>query len=194
MNYLLIVASACYLESVLERVLSELITDLPKPAHPTDQAARQLLLEQVQSAGARKKANELFAILTGQPMAKLSRVVPDGPGLDVLWDLRNMLAHGNPIRAVVKIPKDEESKWLTEYQGAYKKAHDYLLAQKLLANPVDPMACDWFFLTDAVADHFWSLAYRVVVSMGESLPDRMKEVVRQAVYRPDQMISANNPS
>lgn len=194
LNYLLIVASACYLESILEHILSELIAHLPNPTHPTDKAMRRALLERVRSASVREKAGDLFAIVTGQPMSKLSKIAPNWAGIDVLFGLRNMLAHGNPIKVIVNFPGEMESLWLVEYKGVCKKVHDYLLAENILTSPVDPLANEWFFLIDGAADHFWDLAYRAVVDIGESLPESMAAVVRQAVYRHDQLISCDRSS
>ena len=186
LNYMLVMASACFLEAVMERGLTEIIETLPPSAHPTDTSMRRDLLSRVRQAQGLKEYKGLFMLATGVPLNELLYMKERWEGIDALYALRNMLAHGRAITARISFPTDETMPWSTEYEGSYKKVHEYLVKTGVLTAAVDPMSLEWFCLENKVADHFWTLAFNAVVYIGESLGGKAAESFKMAVYSSEQ--------
>jgi hypothetical protein len=185
-NYMLVMASACYLEAVMERGLTEIIQTLPPSAHPTDACLRRDLLSRIRQAQGINDYKELFLLATGVPLHELEHVKTHWEGLQALFALRNVLAHGRAITARIVFPPDEAVPWSEEYEGNYRKVHEYLLKCRVLTAPVDPTSLEWFCLESEVADHFWTLTYNAVVYIGESLDGKAAEAFKMAVYSREQ--------
>jgi hypothetical protein len=117
-------------------------------------------------------------------------VKPRWEGIDALFTLRNMLAHGRAITSKVVFPANDTDRWQNEYQGGYRKVHAYLTKTGVISSAVDPLAMDWFCLKDEVSDHFWDLSFKMVTYIGESLGGQAADAFKFAVYRPEHALIA----
>jgi hypothetical protein len=184
LNYMIILTSTSYLEAVFERGLSEIVHTLPKADHPTDRGLRLDLLSRIGCASGANEYRKLFQLTTGVALQDLRLVKPHWESLDALFTLRNMLAHGRAITAKVVFPKDEHAQSETEYREGYRKVSKYLAKLGVVAPDNNPLSMDWFCLRDAVADHFWNLAFRTVMYVGESLGGNAAAAFKSSVYLP----------
>lgn len=189
-NYSIIVLACCYWEAAMERGLSDIVQALPKPAHPIDHAMRQHLLGRIRNPGGFVGYKELFLLLTGVALPELMHLKHHWQGLDALFALRNVLAHGRAITARVELPDGTETRPEATYEGGYGKCHDYLVRSRILDSAIDPLSLEWPFLRDEVADHFWDLAFRSVAYIGESLAGNAAQAFRNAVYQPEHTMVA----
>jgi hypothetical protein len=189
-NYLLILNSACYLEAVMERGLLEIVEALPKASHPTDAAIRSDLKDRIRRPRGFSDYSELFRLCTGVALSDLRHLKECWEGIDALFSLRNLLAHGRAIGTRVVFPLNELDPWESEFEGGYKKVHGYLVKAKVLQSAIDPLSMEWFCLNDVVADHFWNLSFSAVAFIGESLGADTYAAFKSAVYLPQQLLFA----
>lgn len=70
-----------------------------------------------------------------------------------------------------KFPPDFHGFWDEEFKGGYKKVQDYLLKKQVIDQPFTEQSWELFFLTDEIADHFWSLSLDFIPGIADSLPN-----------------------
>lgn len=78
-------------------------------------------------------------------------------GITVLFQLRNVLAHGRQVTAQRTKAWWTNGCWEDDFCGGYRKAEDYLLKKKLInSRYIDIKSIDHIF-TNKISDHFISI-------------------------------------
>ena len=191
-NFSIIVGSACYVEGVLETELKAILAHRrvnyrrlrgrmreQRPMNFFYHRLEEDLENRIRSANV-AAYDDMFELLMGQRLSKLPGVKPIWEGLSVLFQLRNVLGHGREVIAQHVIAY-EGSKKEEVFFGGYRKAEDYLRKNKLLKRKFTDAHSEYIFLSDAIADHFWSIARRVPKAVSKSLDDRERRAVEKAL-------------
>jgi hypothetical protein len=179
-NFSIILGSACYLEGVLETGLKALlrlrrvIYGRMNPKNFETRRSMNLFYNRIDddlegricSAMGAAGYDEMFELLTGERLSKLSQVVPLWEGITVLFQVRNVLGHDREVMAE-QIVSPTPAREL--FSGGYRHAEDYLRKRKLLGKKFTEAHSEYLFLSDPVADHFWELTKQVPRAVSKSL-------------------------
>ncbi|MCJ7773362.1 MAG: hypothetical protein MUP22_09550 [Desulfobacterales bacterium] len=177
LNFSIVLNSACFIEGALEYGLSSIISRQLLMEEGNDQFKNRLvedLENRIRTVTGSSNYNSLFKLVSGISLSDLQIVAPLWEGIAILFHLRNVLAHGRAINFTMefpgeKYPPDFHGFWDEEFKGGYKKVQDYLLKIQVIDKPFTEQSWELFFLTDEIADHFWSLALDFILGIGESL-------------------------
>ncbi len=196
LNFSIILGSACFLEGVFETALKAFLearrstySRIDVKDFPTRRAMNvfynriesDLELRIATSTGA-ESYDEMFQLLTGDELSKLTHVVPLWEGARVLFHFRNVLGHGREVMAkqtTAYYTKGTEE----EFKGGYRRTEDYLQKKKLLARKFTEGHSEYTYLADTIADHFWGLARDMRLAISRSLKGDDKEAFDQALGR-----------
>lgn len=156
-NYTLIVDITCFLEGLFESGLARLkekkLKSLP-PESSLPVSVRKKLWNRV----GLDHYDGTFQYLTGAGFAAMSGVQPYREGLDALFDMRNVLAHGREATFSWAGKSGETtvecSRENLEPGGTYQKVRDYLIKNRLLSAEDAKGVTSHNFLKDEVAEHF----------------------------------------
>jgi hypothetical protein len=198
LNFSIILNSACFVEGVLEAGLKALlqqrrlvfnkISSIPefytrKTINTLFNNIEEELERRISKTTGPSNYDELFKLLIDQKLSEFEKIKPLWESIQVLFQFRNVLAHGKEISAVlVKGPKTQGS-WEESFFGGYKKAEEYLVKNKLLKKRYLDRNTEDIFFTDKVADHFKNLARRFIKAISNSLSDNEKSAFDMAVFK-----------
>lgn len=194
-NHSVIFYSACYLEGIIESGLKAILSqkrevfntvDIPELyARKTVNRFFNSLESDIEERIARTTGvpnyDKIFELLTGERISKYNGVNALWEGIEVLFQFRNVLAHGREISASKMSAYWIEEPWKEFYSGGYKKAEDYLLKKGLIAQKFIDCDSEELYFTDGVADHFWGLSKEFVYQVSNGLPEDAKEAFDGAV-------------
>lgn len=171
-NHAIVFYAACYVEGVLETTLKALLRrrreiynkiDVPdfeirKTINTLFNALEEDLQTRISRATGVDAYETLIELLTGTRIGQSKKVRESWEGIQVLFQFRNVLAHGRAISASRLSAYWIKEPWQENFSGGYKRAEEYLFKGGLLeCKFMDSDQFDLYF-TDAVADHFWGLA------------------------------------
>ena len=100
-------------------------------------------------------------------------------GIEVLFQLRNVLAHGRAVRFDIKTympyPTYEVENIEIDFRGGYKKAEDYLYKQGLLEQKcIENKDCHLLF-SNKISDYFVNLQNKYIYECYKSIPFEIDE-------------------
>lgn len=180
-NLSIILHSACWTESVLENKLLMVLKHYREGynnIHIEDFVTRKTLnryyerLEKHFDSSIRKtsgieKFDNMFEILLGKSFSKDERIKAKLESIKVLFQFRNMIAHGREIHAVERSISDDKSDLTETFRGGYKKVEDYLIKKKFIDEKfIESKNLDMYF-SDGVADHFFICAKSFIECIDE---------------------------
>lgn len=174
----------------MESALTDIIYKLPKAAHPTDKDLRRDAKQRVHQAYGLPEYKDLFKLLLDVSISDLKYLMPEAESLEVMFKLRNSLAHGKALRSSSGPPTAPTAR--QTYEGSHKVIYGFLLKKRLISEPEEDMSLGWYHLDDdRVADFFWDFSFRSIVLIAESLPEDAAQVFRDALYIPEHITYAN---
>ena len=188
LNQSIIFYSACYVEGCLEAGLKSLLEHRQavynsfsigdfETRRTTNRLFRSLR-EDVHARIARATGigtfDELFGLVIRQRLSEQTEVQEEWEAITVLFQFRNVLAHGREISASRVYKHDEPTR--DDFSGGYKKAEDYLLKKNFIDKRfLDGADCECLFKDD-IADHFSEIARAFVTKISEGLEEKDREV------------------
>ncbi len=197
-NFCILVAASCFLEGSFECVLRGMAYHRKRqlgklqPAATSERRDLNLYIKRLskdisdritETTGA-AAYDSLFETLSGEPLSKLAAVAPLWEGITILFNYRNVLAHGREIWALreegAKIPGGSRE----TFKGGYKKVEDYLIKRKLAKANFLQDGTSEQFLSNEVADHFWGLAKKVPAAISESFKGELRDICELAISDP----------
>jgi hypothetical protein len=198
LNFSILLGSACFVEGVLEALLREILNcrrvDYNRIPQVDDLATRGPVnsyynrLEEELSRNIGRTLgssgyDEMFALLTGRRLSRLSKVEPFWEGVTILFNFRNVLGHGREVSAKHFQGGLTPGGFREEFSGSYKKVEDYLHKKKLLARRFVEAHSEFLFLTTPIADHFWELARALPEAVMSSLAPGEEAACRKMFER-----------
>lgn len=194
-NHAIIFYSACYVEGVMEYLLKTILSrrrevynkiDIPdfdtrKTTNLLFNALEEDLEIRISKSTGIRNYLDLIKLISGNKIIQNPKVGELLEGINILFQFRNVLAHGREISAIRL-----SAYWISEpyqeiFSGGYKHAEEYLIKVNLLDSGfMDSNRVDLFF-TDAIADHFWDLSRDFIKRLIDALEDKDKEVAVKAL-------------
>ena len=194
-NHAIVFNSACYLEGILETSLKALLRrrreifnkiDMPdfevrKTTNTLFRALEEDLENRISRSTGISVYEQIIELLTNKKISQNEDIKELWEGIQVLFQFRNVLAHGREVSARRISAYYIKEPWKENFSGGYKRAEDYLTKVGLLDQSfMDSDKLDLFF-TDPIADHFWELASKFVERCINSFIIEDKKVVDEAL-------------
>ncbi len=195
LNLSIILHSACYIEGFLEYSLLNVLQEyrnlynkvdisefeIRKPINMFFSNMENSIERNISRSSGLAKYDENMVLLLNQSIMNIEKVKPHIETVQVLFQLRNVIAHGKAIsgKAILKVSQmlendneiENDIKILEEkFEGGYKKAESYLIKKGLVMNPyfeekeIDNIFLDELF-SNCVADHFWDTTTTFVTEL-----------------------------
>jgi len=185
-NYAIILNTACCVEGILEYILKEILYQKYTLIHDVNSkkfyqfynSLEKEIHDRIAKTTGIDNYNYLFKLLIGKELKKIDIVKPYMEGINVLFEFRNVLAHGREIKFesfCIDITKNEH---YDNFMGGYKKAEDYLLKKKIIKTEFADCKNEVYF-TNKVANHFWELSHKFINSIIKSLDADLKKLFIQ---------------
>ena len=171
MNLNIILCSACLVEGVLEDRGKLLIGyhrevfntvhspefEIRKPLNVYYNNLEEFLCKRISQTTGVENYNSLFEILTGESFKQHDKVKPFVEGVNVLFQLRNVIAHGRKVHSF-----DFKAYYTDGFEenffGGYKKAEDFLMKKGLISKKFKDAESSDIYFTNEISDFFSSLA------------------------------------
>lgn len=187
LNLNIILCSACLIEGILEdrgklllgyyREVFNLIKkpnlELRKPMNYFYRNIEKYLGRKVSQSTGLDNYSSLFETFTGSSMKKYVHISPIYEGVNVLFQLRNVIAHGRQVHAY------EVEAYYTDgieayFNGGYKKAEDYLVKKGLMTNRFLDGESSELYFTDEIANHFSDIAQEFIKALDSYIIDNIE--------------------
>lgn len=112
------------------------------------------------------------------PEEDLNAVTPFTEGIQVLFQFRNVIAHGRAIRFEERMYYDcpdyeNEVRTEIDFMGGYRKIQDYLIKQKLLDKPITETHDVTSLFSNKVCDHLIEMESKYMAAMEKCVPFEM---------------------
>ncbi len=168
-NLNIILSVACYVEGFLEDRGKLLLGyyqvifgevqfkefELRKPKNIFFNNVIEFLNRKISQSTGIDNYNSIFELLTKESFKTNDAISPFIEGINVLYQFRNVIAHGRLIHFYEVDSHNIQEK---VYNGGYKKADDYLTKKGLLSDKIKDVGSSQIYFTNEIADHFNSLA------------------------------------
>lgn len=171
-NMSIIINSACYLEGSLEYYIKLLLDSRFKILKR--QNFEEFPLRRIKNTFINSIENEfenrisrttgleqfdsLVKLLSHKNKKSSLREFKNWEGVTVLFQLRNVLAHGRQVSATRVSSYLTNNSWEDQFSGGYKKAEEYLLKRKLISKKFTENHNVNHLFTNKVTDHFNSIS------------------------------------
>jgi hypothetical protein len=178
-NYTIILLSACYLEGALEDEFKKILSlkrgiirtikiddfYTRKSFNLLFNALEEDLDDRISHTTGIENYKSVFKLLTDRDFTESQLLKSTMEGVSVLFQFRNVLAHGRKATAKLINAYWTDGNWEEYYFGGYKKAEDYLIKKGLLAKKyVDSETVKEYF-TDNIANHFWQISKQFLAEL-----------------------------
>jgi hypothetical protein len=197
LNFSILLGSACYVEGVLEALLRELLAcrraefnrikiddfDTRRAMNFYYRRLEDELSHNIGRTLGSSGYDEMFALLAGRQLSRLSKVEPLWEGITVLFNFRNVLGHGREVSARHFNGGVIPGGFREEFSGSYRVVEDYLRKKKLLARRFVEAHSEYLFLSTPIADHFWELARALPEAAMSSLARDEEAACRKMLER-----------
>lgn len=121
-----------------------------------------------------EKYDELFELLLGASLSTNTDIKSQFEGIRVLFQLRNMLAHGRQVHAI-QISRWSVLESLSEiFIGGYKNVENYLFKKGLISKKYTECEDDVPFFTNEISNHFYQIADQFLKSTKEFIEQQLK--------------------
>ena len=185
-NMNIILCSACYLEGILEErgnfllgynnAIRETIHldefEQRKAFNTIQNRVRTHFKEKLSHTTGLDNFDSLFQLFLGVSFKQSNEIKPLVEGINVLFQLRNVIAHGRKAFAY-ELEAYYTSGAEEYFTGGYKKAEEYLIKKELLKDKFfNADAIDVFF-TNSIADHFYDLVITFISLLDEFIKDNL---------------------
>jgi len=198
LNFSIILNSACFVEGALKTGLKGLllqrrnefnkVSSFPKfytrkTLNTLFNSIESELDRRISRSTGLSNYDELFNLLIDQKLSGDDRIKPLWEGIQVLFQFRNVLAHGKEVSALAHSSPQTQGEWLEDFCGGYKKAEEYLLKNKLLKKRYLDKGSEEIFFTNNIANHFYTLSQKFIRAISLSLSGPEKRAFDNAVYK-----------
>ena len=118
--------------------------------------------------------NSMFELLIDRKISQYDNVKPLWEGMQVLFNFRNVLAHGREVSATLVHAWNYDEEWKEFFSGGYSTVEKYLQKNKLITGKFTEGKLDNLYFEDKIADHFWNLSLNFLRKISESLKGEEK--------------------
>jgi hypothetical protein len=197
LNYTIVLNSACYIEGALEAGLKALLrhrrdafnkVDIPdfetrKAMNTFYRRIEDELEARIGRSTGPSNYDDLFELILGERVSQFDSVKPTWEGVTILFQFRNVIAHGREISARLTQGWWTKGSWEEQFSGGYRKVEDYLTKKKLITKRFTAEdGEEAIYFTDEVADHFCAVANDFIQKVSDSLTGDEKKKFDSAVW------------
>lgn len=199
LNLNVILSLACFVEGYMEktskcilgyyRLLYNEINipefELRKPMNRYFGYIESDFFQRISQSNGIENYDRLFKLLLGESFRKKKSFQPTIESIQVLFQLRNVIAHAREVSAYEVRAYWTNNMFEENFSGEYKKAEDYLFKKGIIKNRFLEAQNAELFFTDSVADHFYSAVQQFVqqlnifveenLEIGEALLNKLNE-------------------
>lgn len=175
LNLNIILCSACLLEGILEdkgklllgffrevyNAIEKPVLELRKPLNFYYNHLEKFINKKISQCTGLDNYSSLFELFTGTSLKQHYKVSPLIEGINVLFQLRNVIAHGRQVHACEIEAYYTDGKE-EQFFGGYKKAEEYLIKNGFLSDKFICTENSKIYFTDEIADHFYSLTLKFI--------------------------------
>lgn len=204
-NISIILNSACYLEGSLEYYLKLLLDsrfEILKSQTFQEFSLRRIkntfihsieneFESRISRATGLEQFDSLIKLLSHKSKKSSLRKFKNWEGVTVLFQLRNVLAHGKQISATRTLVSSflTNNSWEDQFSGGYKKTEEYLLKRKLISKTFTENHNVNHLFSNKVTDHFNSISklflkFTQNVLESELKDPKMKDQLREIRVKP----------
>lgn len=194
-NYSIILHSACYVEGILEDGLKGILRqrrdvynsiDIPdfyrrKTINILFKSIEEDIENKISRTTGIENYNAIFKLLTDKNINEFPSIKPLMEGIQVLFQFRNVLAHGREISTRLISAYWIEEPYKEFYFGGYKKAENYLLKKGLINKKFSESDSAEVYFTNVIADHFWDISKTFLKIVANSLDDDIKDTFKNII-------------
>ena len=182
-NFTIILNTACCVEGILEYVLKEILFQRRSSLHENESldfhkfydSIEKEVHDRITKTTGIDNYNYLFKLLTGKELKKIDTVRPYIEGINILFEFRNVLAHGREIKYESFCIDIANKDSYDSFMGGYKKAEDYLIKKRII-NKRFADCKNYIYFTNKAADHFWKLSHNFINNIIKSLDVELKSL------------------
>lgn len=178
-NLNIILACACQIEGVLESKTNSIVeffkeiygkVDIPvfevrKPINIFVNSLSDDLKQRISQCMGIDRYDDFFKLLLKKSFKQDDIISEQIESIQVLFQLRNVIAHGRAINASEKITNYELQIGDEFFFGGYKKAEELLLKKGIIKNKFTEAQSEGIFFTDEVADYFKDITVTFIDSL-----------------------------
>ena len=137
-NYTIILNTACCVEGILEYILKEILFQKNTMLQDVNSekfyqfyySLEKEVHDRIAKTTGIDNYNYLFKLLTGKELSKIDIIKLYMEGINVLFEFRNVLAHGREIKSESFCIDVANKEFYNSFMGGYKKTEEYLLKKK----------------------------------------------------------------
>jgi hypothetical protein len=171
-NYSIILFSACFIEGLLESDLKDLAKHREKIFNEIKE--EDFYKRRIKGTVLNKMLNltednisrttgignfeSIFKLLSYKRTPAKYSDFKNWEGINVLFNFRNVLAHGREITAQRILAWWTDNNWQDEFKGGYKATESYLIKKKIIKKGIIENRSAEQLFTNKVADHFYSIS------------------------------------
>ena len=188
-NYSIILMCACLIEGKLESDLKELIRhrhDIFNDVEINNFYDRRInytvinkLIDLTEDNISRTTGignfENLFKLLSYKRIPEKYSDYKNWEGITVLFNFRNVLAHGREISAKRILAWWTEDDWKDEFKGGYSITEKYLIKKKFIGNGIIEKQSLEYLFTNKVTDHFYSISKSFLKYHSKIVKQEMKK-------------------
>lgn len=187
-NYSILLNMACYVEGYTESILKELLAFKKSILHKFEiedfntrihyNTFINSIISDIDNRISRATGFDnydlVYELLTENKLSAFDNIKPFWESVQVLFHLRNVIAHGREINA-----SRLSAYWIDEpykeiFNGGYKKAESYLKKHKLIDKGFFESESVEIFFTREIVEHFWTIIKQFIENVRVVIDDEVK--------------------
>jgi len=191
LNLSIVLSMACYVEGVLEskgklllgyhRTIYKLINktnksilEIRRPMNTFYRRIEEEVSKKVSQCTGLDSYNSIFELLIGKSMKEDKMVKPYIEAISVLFQFRNVIAHGRQIHAYKFSSYETNNEFEENFFGGYKKAEMFLMKKGLLSNKYVECGMANLFFTNEIADYFYETSLEFLNTLDLFIEDNIE--------------------
>ncbi len=176
LNLNIILSSACYVEGYMEKTAKCALgyfrlvfnaVDIPefelrKPMNKYFMRIEADVYQRISQGTGIDNYDKLFNLLLGKSFKQQDSFKPLLESIQVLFQLRNVLAHAKEISSYEVSAYWNNNTFEENFFGGYKKAESFLIKNRILEDKITNMPRAERFFIDSVADYFYNISQQFI--------------------------------
>lgn len=185
-NMNIILCLACYLEGILEdrgnmllgynNVIHNTVNldefELRKPFNVIHHNISDFFHHKISQTTGIDNFDKIFEIFLDESLKQNSNIKPLIEGINVLFQLRNVIAHGRQAYAY-EIEAYYTNGVEEHFNGGYKKAEEYLIKKNLISQKFVDMESVEIYFSNDISNHFFDLVQNFIIEVDNFIKNNL---------------------
>lgn len=199
-NMTIILCRACLVEGVLEEQAYRVIeyyrakyrqVNIPEftTRKPVNTFVNRMI-EDLESRVGRSTGIENFSTLLnsllGSSLLSDPSIAPCAEGIRVMFQLRNVIAHGRAVRASIQLHGLELDNGEEDFRGGYSMAEKYLLKTGIIDKKFTSRGAGNWIFSDGVTDHFTLITGQFMSALVKYIDTALEGLEKSTIAVPRQ--------